>query len=77
MRDDLVEKLMTKFASWKPKRYSHLTDDNGENKKSKGTKKCVIKQKRKFEDYKYHLEETNQEKIKLMCIVLEKIIMNL
>ena len=41
MRGDLVEKLMTKFASWKPKRYSYLTDDNGENKKSKGTKKCV------------------------------------
>ena len=59
MRDGLVEKLMTKFASWKPKRYSYLTDDNGENKKSKGTKKCVIKQKRKFEDYKYRLEETN------------------
>ena len=59
MRDDLVEKLMTTFASWKPKRYSYLTDDSGENKKSKGTKKCVIKQKRKFEDYKYRLEETN------------------
>ena len=77
MRGDLVEKLMTKFALWKPKWYSYLTDDNGENKKSKGTKKCFIKQKRKSEDYKYRLEETSQEKIKLMCIVLEKIIMNL
>ena len=35
--------------------YSYLTDDNNENEK-KGTKKCVIKQKLKFEDYKHYLE---------------------
>ena len=35
------------------KKHSYLTDDNYENKKAKkGTKKCVIKQKLKIEDYK-------------------------
>ena len=35
-----------------PKTYSYLTDDNKEDKKAKGTKKCVIKRIIKFDDYK-------------------------
>ena len=31
---------------------SYLKDNNNEDKKAKGTKKCVIKRKRKFQDYK-------------------------
>ena len=34
------------------KSYSYLTDDCKEDKKEKGTKKCVIKRKLKFNDYK-------------------------
>ena len=41
--------------------YSHLTDDGSEDKKAKGTKKCVIKRKLKFENYKSCLEETQLE----------------
>ena len=33
-------------------------DDSGEDKKAKGTKKCVTKRKPKFEDYKNCLEAT-------------------
>ena len=41
--------------------YSYLTDDSDENKKAKGTKMCVIRQKLKFENYKHCLEATQLE----------------
>ena len=34
---------MTKFVGLKEKTYSYLIDDGSEDKKAKGTKKCVIK----------------------------------
>ena len=43
---------MTEFAALRPKTYSDLMDDGGSDKKAKGTKKCVIKRKLKFNDYK-------------------------
>ena len=49
------------FAVLRPKPYSCLTDDNDKNEKTKGIKKCVIKQKLKFEDYKNCLEATQIE----------------
>ena len=53
---------MTESAALRPKAYNYLTDDNDENKKAKGTKKCAIKRKLKFEDYKHRLEVTQLEK---------------
>ena len=53
---------MTESAAVRPKAYNYLTDDNDENKKAKGTKKCAIKRKLKFEDYKHRLEVTQLEK---------------
>ena len=53
MKDELGGKIMTEFAALKPKTYSYLTDDCEEDKKTKGTNKCVIKQRLKFNDYKY------------------------
>ena len=53
---------MAKFAALRPKTYSYLTDDNEENKKAKGIKKCVIKQKLKSGDYKNYLEANQLEK---------------
>ena len=44
--------LMKEFVTLRPKTYSFLTDDGKENKKAKGTKKCIIKKKIKFNDYK-------------------------
>ena len=49
MKDEFGEKIMTKFVGLRAKTYSHLTDDGSEDKKAKGTKKCVIKRKLKFE----------------------------
>ena len=43
---------MTEFVALRPKTYSYLTDDCKEDKKAKDTKKCVIKRRFKFNDYK-------------------------
>ena len=43
---------MKEFCALRAKTYSYLTDDNSETKKSKGTKKFVIKRELMFENYK-------------------------
>ena len=43
MKDEVGRKIMTEFVTLRPKIYSYLADDCKEDKKSKGTKKCVIK----------------------------------
>ena len=52
MNDELGGKIITEFVTLRPKTYSYLTDDRKEDKKAKGTKKCVIKKMIKFNDYK-------------------------
>ena len=47
MKDELGGKIVTEFAALRPKTYSYLTDDCEEDKKAKGTKKCVIERKLK------------------------------
>ena len=43
MKDELGGKIITEFVTLRPKTYSFLNDDAKEDKKAKGTKKCVIK----------------------------------
>ena len=50
MKDELVGKIMKKFVRLRAKAYSYLIDDGSEDKKTKGTKRCVIKKKLKFEN---------------------------
>ena len=52
MKDELGGKIISEFVTLRPKTYSFLTDDGKEDKKAKGTKKCVIKKMIKFNDYK-------------------------
>ena len=52
MKHDLGGKIMAKIVTLRPKTYSYLTDDCKEDKKAKGTKKCVIKRRFNFNDYK-------------------------
>ena len=52
MKDELGGKIITEFDTLRPKTYSFLTDDGKEDKKAKGTKKCIIKKMIKFNDYK-------------------------
>ena len=59
---------MVQFAALRPKAYCCLIDDSDENKKAKGTKKCVTKRNIKFKDYKNCLEE-NQLKNETMSLI--------
>ena len=43
---------MKEFVALRVKIYAYLLDDDGEEKKSKGTKKCVIIHKLMFKNYK-------------------------
>ena len=52
MKDELCKKIMTVFSALRSKTYCYLTDDNDEKKNEKGTKKCIIRRKLKFEDFK-------------------------
>ena len=52
IKDELGGKIITEFITLRPKTYSYSTDDGKEDKKAKGTKKCVIKRMIKFNDYK-------------------------
>ena len=61
MTDELGGKIMKTFVGLRVKTYSHLIDDGSEDEKAKGTIKCVIKRKLKFEDYKNCLEATQLE----------------
>ena len=52
MKDELGGKIITEFVTLRPKTYSYLINDCKEDKKAKGTKKCVIKRMIKFTNYK-------------------------
>ena len=58
MKDKVVEKIMKSFVELRAKTYSYLISDGSEDKKAKDIKKCVIKRKLKFDDYKNCLEAT-------------------
>ena len=49
---------MIEFVGLRPKTYSSLIDDGSSDKKTKGTKKSVIKRSLNFEDYKKCLQKT-------------------
>ena len=58
LKDELGGKIMIDFVELRAKTYSYLQDDGSEGRKAKDTKKCVIKRKLKFENYKNCLEAT-------------------
>ena len=43
---------MKEFCALRAKAYTYLMDDDNENKKAKGIKKCIIKRRLMFEKYK-------------------------
>ena len=51
-KDELRRKTMKEFCALRAKTYSYLMDDDSEKKKSKQIKKCVIKRRLTFENYK-------------------------
>ena len=52
IKGELGGKIVTEFAALRPKTYSYLMDDDKNDKKAKGTKKCFIKRRLAFNDYK-------------------------
>ena len=53
MKYELGGEIMTEFATFRPKTYFYLMDNGNNDKKAKGTNKCVIKRMlKKFNDYK-------------------------
>ena len=61
MKDELFAQIMKEFVGLRAKAYIYLKDNNDEDKKAKGTKKCVIKRKLKCQDYKNCLEAAQIE----------------
>ena len=45
------EKIIIEVVAIRSKTYTYLTDDGNEQKKAKGTKKCVIKREIMFGNY--------------------------
>ena len=51
-KDELGRKITTEVLALRAKAYAYVMEDGSEHKKAKGTKKCVIKQKLMFKNYK-------------------------
>ena len=62
MKGELDGNIMAKFVGLRAKTCSYLVDDGSEDKKAKNTKKCFIKRKLKFENYKKCFKATQFNK---------------
>ena len=51
-KDELGGKIMKEFCAIRAKRYSYLMEDDSETKRAKGVKRCVIKRRLMFGNYK-------------------------
>ena len=51
-KDELGGKIMKEFFALRAKTYTYLLDDDKEIKKAKGTKRCVIKRRLMYENYR-------------------------
>ena len=58
-KDELGGRIMKEFYAPRAKTYAYLMDDDSEKKKATGTKKCIIKLRIRFEDYKRWLLKNN------------------
>ena len=56
-KDELGGKIMKEFCTPRAKTYVSLMDDDIEKKKAKGTKKCIIKRRLTFKNYKESIFE--------------------
>ena len=51
-KDELGGKIMKEFCALRAKTYTYLMEGDSEMKKAKGVKRCVIKRRLIFENYK-------------------------
>ena len=61
IKDELGGKIIIKFVVLRAKTFSYLIDNRIEDERARGTKKCVIKRKLKFENYENCLEAIHLE----------------
>ena len=61
IKDKLGGKIMAKFVGLRAKAYSYLIDNSSEDKKAIGRKKCAMKRKLRFENYKNSLEASQAD----------------
>ena len=54
-KGELEGKTIKEVITLRPKTYAYLDNDGNNHKKAKGTKKCVIKQKLMFQNFKDYL----------------------
>ena len=52
LKNEWRGKIMIEFVRLRAKTYAYLMDDDKEHKKAKGTKKCVIRRRLMFKNYK-------------------------
>ena len=64
MKDELGGQIMKEFVGLRSKMYWYSKENNDENIKAKGTKKCVVKTELKFQDYKTCLRVSQIKNIK-------------
>ena len=55
MQNKLLGNIVKEYVALRARIFSYLIDDNSED--NKGTKKCAMKRKVKFEDYKSSLQK--------------------
>ena len=67
---------MKEFVALKTKTYSYLMDEGSENKKAKGTIKCVVKRNLKFDTNQCANKISHLEKNAIDVNSLKKIIKN-
>ena len=48
MKDEIGRQIVKELVGFRAKTYSHLKENNDEDKKTKGTEKCVIKENLNF-----------------------------
>ena len=63
MKDELGGKIMTEFIELRPKLYAYRKLNDKENKRCKGMKKCMVKRRISFDDYKKYLFDAKSKSI--------------
>ena len=63
VKDELGGTITTKLVGLRAKTYSYLIGDSSEDKKAKGTKKCVTKRKLEFKTNHHEKNQTDIDSI--------------
>ena len=58
-KEELGGNILKEFCTLRAKTYAYLMDNDSKKKKVKGTKKCIIKRRIMFENYKDSLFNNN------------------